>query len=465
VPTVSEALGAFAARIRGADLPAPVLTKTKVHLLDTVGVALASSSMPFARVTFDAITANAGDGGCTVMGYARKLPAAWAALVNGTFSHGIDYDDTHLESVVHVSCSTAPTCVALAEERHVSGRDFLTALVLGLETAVRLGLAAPVAFHERGFHPTGVCGTFACGIAAGKLLQLNAVQLADALGLCASMAAGSMEFLTDGSWSKRLHAGWAAHGGIVSAQLAAAGFRGPRASLDGRFGLYRSHLGDRGWNLELITRDLGRRWEMLDIAVKPYPCCHFTHAFIDAVAALQQAHGIRADDIARIECLAAAPVMPIVCEPVATKHVPQTDYDAKFSIPYAVASQLVRGDVDLDAFTDAAIREPAVLQLAARVECRAHPEPDFPRVFPGHVRITLRDGRVLEQREPVNRGSAERPLTTEAVRTKFFRNATRAIPPAQADALAAAIERLEDAETILDVTRHCRKNLATDEYR
>lgn len=454
--TVSESLGAFAARLHGADLPAPVVAQAKLHLLDTIGVALASSSMPFARVTLDALAPTAGDGPCTVLGFAQRVPAAWAALINGTFSHGIDYDDTHLESVVHPSCSTAPTCIALAEEHQVRGQDFLTAFVLGLETAVRLGLAAPAAFHERGFHPTGVCGTFACGLAAGKLLRCSAEQLADALGLCGSMAAGSLEFLTDGSWSKRLHAGWAAHGGIVAAQLASAGFRGPRGVLDGRFGLYRTHLGEHGWNLDVITRDLGHRWEMLDIAIKPYPCCHFTHAFIDCAAALQQAHRVTAESIARVECLVAPQEMAIVCEPVETKQIPQTDYDAKFSIPYAVASQLVRGHVDIDDFTDDAIRDRGVLQLAARVECRAHPEPDFPRHFPGHVRLILRNGDVLEQREPINRGSAERPLTFEAVQAKFFRNAAHAIPHPQAEALAAAIDRLEEASNILEVTRECR---------
>ena len=455
--TASQTLAEFAAALQAADLPAPVAAAAKRHLLDVVGVALASSTMPFARLALQAVTALGGAGDATIIGFPDRLPPVWSALVNGTLAHGIDYDDTHEEGVVHVSCSVAPAALAAAEATGATGAEFLTALVLGMETAVRLGIAAPGQFHDRGFHPTGVCGAFAATLVAGKLAALPAAALADALGLSGSMAGGLMEFLTDGTWSKRIHAGWAAHSGLVAARLGGAGFSGPRAVLDGRFGFYRSHLGDSGWNLGAVTADLGRRWHMLDIAMKPYPACHMTHAFIDCAASLRAEPGVTPAAIAAVECFIHPREMPIVCEPRASKLVPQTDYDAKFSLPYTVACMLVRGHVDLDDFTPAAIGDAAVLELARRVACLPDPDADYPHSFPGRMRLTLRDGRVLTRDEPLNRGSAERPLSDDDVRAKFRRNAVMALPNEQIDALAAAVQGIDTAPSSRRLAAALRK--------
>jgi 2-methylcitrate dehydratase PrpD len=448
MPSASETLAEFAAALRYEDLPAPVTAAAKRHLLDVIGVALASSPMPFARMVVQAATALGGPGDGSIIGFPDRLPPVWSALVNGALAHGIDYDDTHEEGVVHVSCSVAPAALAAAEASGATGARCLTALVLGMETAVRLGLAAPGRFHDRGFHPTGVCGAFATTLVAGSLAALPAPTLADALGLSGSMASGLMEFLTDGTWSKRIHSGWAAHGGLVAARLAAAGFTGPRAVLDGRFGFYRSHLGDDGWSLDAVIRDLGRRWHMLEIALKPYPACHMTHAFIDCAASLRDEIGVTADAIQAVQCFIHPREMPIVCEPRAAKLVPQTDYDAKFSLPYTVACMLVRGHVDLDDFTPEAIGDPALLDLARRVECLPDPAADYPRTFPGRLRLVLRDGRVLERDEPLNRGSAERPLSEAEVVAKFRRNAERALPAEQVDLLAAAVQNVDSAPSV-----------------
>jgi len=454
--SASVALAEFAAAIRWSDIPAPVAAAAKRHLLDVIGVALASSTMPFARMALQAATALGGHGSGSVIGYPDRLPPAWSALVNGTLAHGIDYDDTHEEGVVHVSCSVAPAALAAAEAAGSAGAAFLTALVLGMETAVRLGIAAPGRFHDRGFHPTGVCGAFACTVVAGVLAGLPAPRLADALGLSGSMASGLMEFLTDGTWSKRIHAGWAAHGGLVAARLAAEGFSGPRAVLDGRFGFYRSHLGDDGWDIAAVTRDLGRRWHMGEIAMKPYPACHMTHAFIDCAASLRGEPGVAPAAIASIDCFIHPREMPIVCEPRASKLVPQTEYDAQFSLPYTVACMVVRGHVDLDDFTAAAIRDPAVLDLARRVDCLPDPDANYPHTFPGRLRLTLRDGRVLERDEPLNRGSAERPLSDDDVAAKFRRNAARALPQPQVDALLTAVQGVDAAPSVRELAARCR---------
>ena len=441
--SASETIAAFAADLRFDALPAPVVAKVKLHVLDLLGVALAASSMDFAPAVANVAKGMGGPPESTAIGLCERLPAPWAALVNGTLAHGLDYDDTHAESVVHVSASAVPAALAACEAAGGDGRSCLTALALGMEVSVRLGLVAPGAFHDRGFHPTGVCGAFGAALIAGKLAGLSSAQLADALGVAGSQAAGLMEFLTDGTSVKRLHPGWAAHSGLVAARLAAAGVTGPRGVLDGRFGLYRSHLGDGEWNLAVLTSGLGTHWHLLNISLKPYPCCHMNHAFIDCAAALQAEHALTPEAIEQVECFIHPREVPVVCEPLATKLVPQNDYDAKFSLPYAVASQLVRGHVAIDDFTVAAIRERAVLALAQRVVYREDARNEYPRYFPGWMRLRLRDGRVLEHREPINRGHAERPLSADAVRDKFRRNAALAISPAAAEALTEAVASIE----------------------
>jgi len=463
--SASETLAAFAADLHFDTLPAPVVAKVKLHLLDLLGVALAGSVMDFGAAVFEVARAMGGPPACTAIGFGERLPDVWGALVNGTLAHGLDYDDTHTESVVHVSASVVPAALATCEQAQRNGKTLLTALALGMEANVRIGLAARGGFHDRGFHPTGICGAFASALVAGKVAGLGTAALADALGLAGSQAAGSLEFLTDGSWAKRIHAGWAAHSGVVAARLAAAGFTGPRGTLDGRFGLYRSHLGDDGWDIGALTADLGRRWTLLDIGLKPYPCCHYNHAFIDCAAALRAAHAIAPEAIERIECCIARREVPIVCEPEVSKRAPQNDYDAKFSLPYAVASMLVRGHVDIDDFTDAAIRDPAVLALAQRVVYRDDPDSDFPRRFPGWLRIHLRDGRVVEHREPINRGSAERPLSDDEVCAKFRRNAIRAVSAEQADATIAALATLERQPSLTELTAALRPRPKTASAR
>ena len=456
MPSASASLARFAAGLRPADLPPEVTALVKRHLLDVLGVALAAAVDPFAAQARAAVTALAGGAGpATVIGDATRLPPAWAALLNGILAHGLDYDDTHEAAVTHVSCSVAPTMLAAAERHASRGADALAALALGMETAVRIGLVAPGAFHDRGFHPTGVCGAYAASLVAGRLAGLDAPRLAHALGLAGSLASGTMEFLTDGTWAKRVHAGWAAHAGLSAAALADAGFSGPGETFEGRFGLYRSHLGAGEWDVAGLTRDLGTRWHLLDIALKPYPCCHMTHAFIDAAAALR-AGGIAAADVDAVECHIHPREMPVVCEPVESKLAPQSDYDAKFSLPYTVAAMFVRGQVDLDDFSPAAIADRAVLDLARRVTCLPDPAADYPRCFPGRLRVRLRDGRWLAHDEPVNRGSFLRPLADADVADKFRRNAARALPPAQVEAVETAVAALDAAPDVGALTAALR---------
>jgi len=446
--SASESLAAFGAELEYTSIPGEVVERVQLHLLDVVGVALASASMDFGREIVAACRSLGGEGGCAVIGARIRAPAAWAALANGALAHGLDYDDTHQESVVHVSAGIAPAALAAAEEAAASGAEFLAAFVAGLEVSIRIGLAARGGLHDRGFHPTGICNAFGAALLSARLAGLEARGIADAVGIAGSQAAGLLEFLSDGCDVKRIHAGWAAHAGIVAARLAQHGFSGPREVLEGRLGFYRSHLGENGWHLEPVTRDLGRRWHCAEIALKPYPCCHYNHAFADAALRLRHEHRIDPAEIERVECLVAAREIPIVCEPSAAKRAPQTEYGAKFSLPYAVACILVRGRLDLDDFTAPALADAEVLALAKRIDHSVDPTAEFPLRFGGAVQIHMRDGRVLEAREPVNRGSAERPLTRAEVEDKFRRSAGRSLSPRAADAIIGAIDALPRAASL-----------------
>jgi 2-methylcitrate dehydratase PrpD len=300
----------------------------------------------------------------------------------------------------------------------------LTAYVAGMEAGTRLASVAKGGFHQVGFHPTGLIGAFACTLVAGRLFGLNAAQLAMAQGIALSVGSGSMEFLQDGAWTKRMHPGWAGVAGVTAATLARHGFKGPRATYEGRFGVFNSHLGPlaKDCDLGLATAGLGEVWELAKVTVKPLPACHFTHACADAAAILRERHGLRVADIASVRALVPAEVVKTVCEPVATKKRPQNSYDAQFSIPYTVATALAKGRFGLAELDDAALRDEQVLALAAKVEYEIDPDSPFPTYYSGEVVVTLADGRELRHREHINRGAADRPISNADVERKFFDN-------------------------------------------
>jgi 2-methylcitrate dehydratase PrpD len=321
--------------------------------------------------------------------------------------------------------------------------------VAGYESIARLGMAASGAFHARGWHATAVCGAFAAALVAGRLERLDAARLTAALGIAGSFASGVLEHLEDGSWVKRVHPGWAGHAGAVASALARGGFTGPATILDGRFGLYRTFVGAEPDPAPFAS--LGRTWETLAIGYKPYPCCHYNHAYIDCALDLRRAHALTPDAIAAVECRVPAGEVPIVCEPRVAKVRPRTAYDAQFSLPYSVASALVDGRVGLDTYAAPRLAEPGRLAMAERVTHAVDPDSPFPRGFPGWVRVHLTDGRVLEARAPDGRGSRARPLPAGAIVEKFRDNAGRAVAPARVDEIERAVLALD---TLADVRVH-----------
>jgi 2-methylcitrate dehydratase PrpD len=452
--SLARRLADFTAALEFDALPAEVVASAKLRTLDVLGIALAASTLDSAPSILGALEGWGGGGECTVLGTKQTATVPLAILANGSLAHSLDYDDTHAASITHASAVVVPVALALGEASGAGGRAVLTAAVAGYESIVRLGMAASGVFHARGWHATAVCGPFAAALTAGRLERLDAVRLTGALGIAGSFASGVLEYLEDGSWVKRLHPGWAGHAGAVASALARGGFTGPSTILEGRFGFYRTFVGAAPDAAPFET--LGQQWETLAIGYKPYPCCHYNHAYLDCALDLRREHAVRPEAIEAVECLVPAGQVPIVCEPREAKLRPRTPYDAQFSLPFSVASALLDGRVGLDTYAPERLADPARLGLAARVTHTVDPHSAFPRGFPGWVRLRLRDGRTLEARVPDGRGSVARPLPAEAIVEKFRDNAGRAVAPARVAEIERAVLGLDRLEDVRALTTLCR---------
>jgi len=439
--TLSEELAKFMMELQFEQVPQEVIEKCKLHMIDIIGISLASSQFDFGRAVFGAVKKLGRGANCTAMGFSEKLPTASAALLNGSLAHSLDYDDTHIAAIVHCGASVIPTALAVGEEVKADGKTVLTAMVGGFEIVTRLGLAAQGKFHDRGFHPTSICGTISSSLIAGRLYGSSFEDLTSGVGISGTMASGLLEI--EESWLKRLHPGWASHAGISAALLARNGFKGPKTILEGKSGLYASHLYGDSFDLGALTKGLGKEWETLNIGFKPYPCCHLAHAFIDCAKILRERHNFDVEEIDKIHCLVSPRIIPILCEPRAMKYKPPSTYAAMFSGPFVVAAMLIHGQVDVDTFNENEIRNPKILALADKVFWKEDPESDYPKHFPGYVKIILKDGRSFDWRERVNRGGPENPMSKNEIKEKFFTNACKAIFKEEADQIIGAVEKFE----------------------
>ncbi|EWY37796.1 2-methylcitrate dehydratase [Skermanella stibiiresistens SB22] len=439
--TISSTLADFAAGLNWDAIPAEIRTRAKHHILDAVGIALAAGTFDFAHRTLTALNGLSGGAAGTVgvIGKSMRLAPRDAALANGILCHGLDFDDTHLGGVVHATVSSMPCALSAGVLAGASGRDLVVAYILGIEVAARLGSVAKGGFHQVGFHPTGLVGAFSSALVAGKLFGLSAGQLAHAQGIALSMGSGSLEFLEDGAWTKRMHPGWAASSGITAAALAREGFIGATAPYEGRFGLYNAFLGPRAaeCDLDLATAGLGSRWELSHTAIKPFPACHFTHGCIDA--AIKLAPEVDTGAIRRIRALVPGEVVKTVCEPVANKKRPANSYDAQFSIPYLVAVGLRHGRMALADIERPMLDDPEILAIADKVDYEVDPKSGFPRHYSGEVIVEMTDGRVLNHREQINRGAPDRPLTNGEIIEKYRTNASLAVSTERSQAIEAAV--------------------------
>src|SRR6201988_1813556 len=415
---VAETLAQKITALDAANLPPAVRRICEELLIDVVGLAVTARNEDYVK---SVIAACNDDGPCTAIGHARTLSAAAAALVNGTAIHGEDFDDTFEGGPVHAGAVIVPAVLAACERHRLDGRAALLGIAVGVETMCRLSTVAPTLTHKAGFHPTAVFGAVGAAAGVGAAFKLSPRQMIDALGTVGSMAGGIIEYLAEGAWTKRLHAGWAAQAGIRAALLGRAGFLGPRTVFEGVHGFFYAFAHTTAGDFAAVTDGFGARWVTETLAFKPYPCGTMTHPYIDCARRL--GGRVKADDIVEMVCDVGEGTVHRLWEPLAAKQHPANGYAGKFSTPYCIACGFIRGNVGLSAFSDAAVRDPSVLALAAKVRYRIDPRNPYPKNFTGHIRATLRDGSVGEERQPHRRGGAHEPLTRADIEEKFLLNA------------------------------------------
>ena len=417
-PIVAEALAAAVARARGRALPPAVRETCERLLVDIAGLCVAARHTDYIRAAIDSWEA---DGHSTALGHARALDAAGAAFVNGTAAHGEDFDDTFEGGPVHAGVVIVPALLAAAERHRIAGPDLLYGIAVGCEVMCRGGLVAPKRIHKAGFHPTAVLGAMGAAAGVAAALRLDEAAFASAQGLAGSMASGIIEYLAEGTWTKRMHPGWAAQSGMRAVELARGGFLGPRTVWEGPHGFLHGFANSAEGAWDRLTGDFGERWVMETIAFKPYACGTMIHPFIDCARRIAPALQ-DFSNIVSIECETAEGYVHRLWEPLSAKRRPPNAYAAKFSIPWCVGYALVHGAVGLEAFTESNVHDPRILAIAAEVSYRVNPSDPYPDQYTGHVRMTLKDRRVLEERQPHLRGGHYEPLPRTEIENKFRAN-------------------------------------------
>ena len=415
---VAEHLVQKICALDAGQLPQAVRRKCEDLLVDVVGLAVTSRNEDYVQAVLAACD---DDGPCTAIGHTRTLSAAAAALVNGTAIHGEDFDDTFEGGPVHAGTVIVPAVLATCERHQLDGRAALLGIAVGVETMCRLSLVAPTLTHKAGFHPTAVFGAMGAAAGVGAALKLNERQMIDALGTVGSMASGIIEYLAEGAWTKRLHPGWAAQSGMRAALLGRAGFLGPRTVFEGVHGFFHGFANTTKGDYGVIADDFGERWVTETLAFKAYPCGTMTHPYIDCARRL--AARIKADDVVEMVCEVGEGTVHRLWDPLPAKQHPNNGYAGKFSSPYCIAAGFIRGNVGLSDFSDAAVHDPAVVALASKVRYEIDPKNPYPKNFTGHIRATLRDGSVVEERQPFMRGGVQAPLSRADVEEKFLLNA------------------------------------------
>ncbi|MGO4669341.1 MmgE/PrpD family protein [Bosea sp. 2RAB26] len=413
---VALRLASFAAHARVS----PKARETvRLLLLDVAGLCVAARGTDYVRA---ALASTASSGKATAIGHASGLGPYDAALVNGTAAHGEDFDDTFEGGPIHAGAVIVPAVLAAAEHRGLSGEAVLRGVAVGTELMCRMSLVTPQAIHKACFHPTAVIGAPAAAAAVASALGLPPKLIAHAIGVAGSLASGIIEYLADGSWTKRLHAGAAAQAGIRAALLAEAGFLGPATVIEGHHGFYRAFAPSKAPDFTPLLDGLGESWVLETLAFKPYACGTMTQPFVDCAIALAQ-QGIKAQDIVSLECEVGEGTVHRLWEPLALKQAPPNAYAAKFSTPYCVAVGFIDGGAGLGQFTEERVAEASVRALAAKVSYVVNPEDAYPRNFSGHIRATLTDGSLRELRQPHMRGGAHEPLSASDILQKFHDNA------------------------------------------
>lgn len=440
-------LAAWISGLQYEDIPVRTREVVRIAILDTLGCGIYGFSTPWAGMMLQWARAGGSTGDATVWGdRGPSLRVADAAMVNGSAAHAFELDDYH-NAKLHAGAVTVPSALAMAEKLGADGKAVVTAIAAGYETMIRSSLASnPSATRLRGWHITGIYGPFAAAAACASLMKLDAQQTAWALGLAGTQGAGTWAFNADGTMSKRLHAGKAAHSGVLAAELAAMGYTGPTQIYeyaDG--GVLKAHSDDP--DAALLTRDLGRVWHTDTNSIKPYSCCGSTHAYIDAALAVRRRIGAPWNPDRRVK-VGLSNVVDVQC---GFAYAPGSALNAQMSLRYVIAAALVDGSVLPPQFTAERMADPALIELAARLDCEHDPRLDalYPKHFAGWV-AAEQDGQWVREDILNPTGSIDNPVDAEGVTAKI----RGILPGAPVDAIAKIALDIEnhDVRELLALT-------------
>lgn len=423
----------FALRTLDDAVPDDVLAAARLHFLDAIGVGIAASSVADNATWPQAAT----PGNASLLG-GGTAEAGAAAMVNGALIHALEYDDTHIGSVVHGSAFAAPLALAVTQLCAATGRDLIRAYIVAWEVAIRVGMAGPGAFQAKGFQVTSIGGAVGAAAAASQILGLDRQQTISAIGIAGGQASGTLAFLADGAMSKALNPGWAARTGIEAARLAAAGMTGPELVLESRFGVMNA-FGNGAEDLDRHLANLGHEWLLNEAAFKLYPCCHYIHPFLEAVEEMM-AEGVDAKDIVKLTAFVPPPAAPLVCEPWERRQEPASGYDGKWGLAYCMALMFVQGRVDIASFETAPRDD--VIAVAKRMEWQPMQDHGFPARFAARIETGTRQGSFNAEVAQV-RGAPDRPVDQSAIVAKFTGNATRRLDAAMAEQLMEIILNID----------------------
>jgi len=440
---ITQELARYCSRMKFNDLSDEVIDCAKYRFLDFISVACRGSIEDPSQTIYRFVREmEKGEG--VIVGTREKAPYLYSALANGTSSHSIEMDDVDNESSLHPGVVVFPSALATGEMAGASGKRFILAVVLGYEVMVRLGSAlGPENSYKRGFHPTGTCGTFGSSVASSKILGLQEEEILNAIGISGSQAAGSMEYLAQGAWTKPFHAGWAAHSGMVAALLSRKGFKGPSSILEGRDGFL--HAYSAGADPSRVLEGIGSGFQILQTSVKIHACCRYMHSPIDAVLKIVKENNLRPEQVKKVKVGILRAGAPLIADPIESKYKPQSIVDAQFSMPFGAAAALLYGKAGLKEFQVSTIQSRPVREMMRKVECIVDPELDrtFPKQWRATAEILTKDEKRYTTTVEYPKGDPENPLLWEEMIERFHELTGQILKEDQRLKIVEAVKELD----------------------
>ena len=415
---IAEEFSSWSKNLKVKDIPEKTQFTLKFLLKDICGIILSARNEDYVKSLVETYK---GSGSLISLGHSERFDLFSSAIIAGTAAHGEDFDDTFEGNPMHVGATMIPAMLSAAQKFNLDGDQILKGLAVGSELICRLALVAPTAMHKQSFHPTAVCGTF--GVAAGlsSVLDLSEKQMVSALGVAGSFTSGIIEYLAEGSWTKRVHPGWSANSGMNATLIAKSGFYGPRTVFEGKHGFFEAFaLKEIERDYSHLTDELGKRWENQNLAFKPFACGTMAQPFVDCAIKIRKKIK-NLDEISSITAKVGEGTVHRLWEPLKEKRQPSTPYSAKFSVPYCVAVGFIRGDAGLNEFNEKSINDKEILSLASKVNYEIDPNNEYPKNYTGTL-ICKTSENEFNEHQPCFRGGIREPLTKDDIDKKYNAN-------------------------------------------